>query len=411
MKRIVFLVVIILAGIGLYIDTKNSRNETTETPVMPQSKKPAKERSYVERRDDATQLIQDHKKEVADKLVKVELTALQGRKLADLYAMYLGIVPGPVPPISNVSFEERMATMYNQKVNFKHCKKKRPDDCTVASDTVLNQAPDLLRAYTDSEKMKMDIKKFIAIADEKVVRGKKSIDWKALCMYSAYRLDDKRCSLLQAIVHNIQGKDMVAYGMTELLPTADGALNVLYTDILLRNAGAQFLYYVPALGDGLASLGFYQFTFLALREDGVRREGTNIVNTYVKSDGEKIPGSVVALSGHQHHTAAFYFAVHNIARFLSKINNHQIDTLRDIHNAHQDEMVIMVACAHHAPAATFPVVAKWLDVKRVKVVKKSKNQKATSREVDIVTMFPKKLDMRMYAEKSRNNLRAVYALK
>jgi hypothetical protein len=62
------------------------------------------------------------------------------------------------------------------------------------------------------------------------------------------------------------------------------------------------------------------------------------------------------------------------------------------------------------------VLAKWLDLKgkpiTPKKVKKNKKQKVVKpSEVDIVPMFPRRLDMKRYAEKSRNNLLAVYTLK
>lgn len=420
MKKILILfaiIIVALAGFGVYEDLKGKADQRAVSVLTPApQKKPMRELTYEERRDEAKEKIGGHKNGVLNNTVVVDLSPLVGKKLADLYAKYLGMESGPVPPTIKVSFDERMATMYNQKVEWKRCSKKDPKLCKVASDTVLSQAPELLRRYIESNKMKMNLKEFIAIADEKTALAKKSIDWTALCKSKVYRLNEKKCELLQAIVKNIRGKDMVAYGMTELLPSSEGETNVKYIDIILRNAGAQFLYYVPALGDGLASLGFYQFTFLALREDALRTEGSNVVSAYVGDKGEKIPGSVVALSGHQHHTAAFYFAVHNIASFLSRISPSQVATLGKIHNQHQDEMVILIACAHHAPSATFPVLAKWLDLKgkpiTPKKVKKNKKQKVVKpSEVDIVPMFPKRLDMKRYAEKSRNNLLAVYALK
>lgn len=385
---------------------KPEKKETSTASSPPASDG---ERTYEERRDEAALKIKKHKEGVVESKVRVDLSSLTGRKLSSLYAQYLGINPGPVPPFTNVSFDERMASMYHQKVFFKKCKKKKPDECIVSSDTVLSQAPELLERYIDSNKMKMDLKRLIAIADEKVVLAKKHIDWAMLCKSAAYRLDAKKCKLLQEIVANINGKDLVAYGMTELLPSPDGDLNVLYMDVLLRNAGAQFLYHVPALGDRYASLGLYQVTFFSLRKDEMKVAGTNVVSSMVRNGGEKIPDSVVHLSSHQHHTAAFYFAVHNIAEFLNRASTKQVATLAKIHQKHLDEMVILVACAHHHPGLTYPVIKKWLDMKGAPQSTSNRKKKEIT-EVDIVPMFPLKADLRMYAKKSRNNLAAVYAL-
>ena len=256
----------------------------------------------------------------------------------------------------------------------------------------------------------MNMKEFIAVADGKVAVAKKSIDWDRLCKLRVYHLDALKCKTLKEIMGNIYGRDLIAYGMTELLPSKIGETNTLYLDVMLRNAGAQFLYHAPSLGDGYASLGLYQFTFLALREDAERVEGTNIVNSMVGPKGDKIPGSVVALFGHEHHTAAFYFAVHNVAGVLGQLNNKQAETLSKIHHTHQDEMVIMIACAHHNPKYTRQVIARWLDVKAKPAVKQ-KGKKQVPPSTDIVPMFPKKADLNMYAIKSRNNLIAMYNIK
>lgn len=377
-----------------------------QTPTIP-TPTPTAKLTYEERRDLAAENIKKQKAELAGKSEVVDLRTLTAWKLGDLYAKYLGLSNGPIPPSATVSFEERMASMYHQKVNFKRCKKKDPTNCKVASDTVLSQAPELLQRYIEGDKMKMDLKKFIAIADVKVAAGKKAIDWKALCKSRAYRLKEEKCKLLQDIVKNLRGEDMVAYGMTELLPSMDGELNHRYLDVLLKSAGAQFLYHVPALGDRYASLGLYQFTFLALREDDEKVEGTSVVNTFVKDANQKLPGSVVALTGHQHHTAAFYFAVHNIASAISRTNKKQTVTLMALHETHLSEMVILVACAHHAPGYTFPVFERWLDAS-AKAIELAKKKGVKPEKVDIVPMFGTKADMRMYAYKSRNNLYTMY---
>lgn len=375
-----------------------------------------RERTYEERRDEAVEKIKKQKDGLTDTKVKVDLTPLSGRKLGGLYTQYLGIQPGVLPRNVEVSFSERMATMYSKKVNYKRCKKKDPTDCVVASDTILSHAPGLLSGFIQSDKMHMDLKRFVAIADERAELAKRSLDWKALCKSRLYKLDEKKCKLLQAITKNISGKDIVAYGMTELLPSLDGNLNVTYTDILLKSAGAQFLYYIPSLGDRYASLGVYQFTFLALRDDDIRVEGTNVVNAYVGAKGEKVPGSVVALSGHQHHSAAFYFAIHNLATFISRLSAKEVETLSKLHGTHQDEMIILIACAHHAPEATFPAAERWLKLKGKPAPKTTKNKKAKKekkvvdpRNTDIISVFTNKYDLREYAQKSRANRLAMYS--
>lgn len=422
-KLSLVVIVTILAGASaVYMATKTTKVKVAPPPVVSAPTSAPLPRTFEELRADATAKIGQQKKTVAGNTVKVDLSPLAGRKLGGLYAKYLGIQPGIVPSSVEVSFGERMATMYHQKVNYTLCRKDKMGNllpCKVASDTVLSQAPDLLARYIGSDKMPMNLPEFFSIADKKVSTAKKSIDWNALCKDSEYRLDTEKCKLLQALAANLSGRDIVAYGMTELLPSSEGDLNVRYMDVLLRNAGAQFLYYVPSLGDRYASLGVYQFTFLALREDEEATEGVSRVNVHVKETGEKLPGSVVKLSGHQHHTAAFYFAVNNLAHALKKLDKRQVAILSSIHKNRQDEVVVLVACAHHNPKNTFPVVKRWLDeeIKYSNAEKKGKEKKGAKKKKtplsppDFVRMFPKVADLHQYAVKSKNNLLAVYAVK
>jgi hypothetical protein len=344
------------------------------------------------------------------KKVRVDLRVLKGQKLGGLSATYLGLPPGEAAPShTEVSFGERMAYLYHRKVEFKKCKKQKDgtEKCTVTSDTALVHAPELLERYLKAPKMKMDLQQFIAIADERVDRGRKFLDWRKLC--KRYGLNAEECKLLQAILANLNGKDLVAYGMTELLPSTNGSLNAQYLDVLLQNAGAEFLYHIPALGDGLASLGIYQFTYYALRKDDKTVEGVSIVNSFVKEGGEKLPGSVVLLTGHQHHTAAFYFAVHNLAGLIARLGKQEVETLAAIHLKKQDEMVIIIATAHHNPKHTGKTVNKWLKaVYAAAHPKKDKKGKVQPVEADLATMFPRIADLPNYALKSHNNLVAVY---
>lgn len=298
--------------------------------------------------------------------VKIDLATLSGHRLNDLYVEYLALPKGKLaPPSVTVSFDEVMSRLYHKKVNFEWCNKKGTV-CKEASDTVLVQMPLLYKNYLAKDKKKMSLKTFIDIADTKVASAKKGLDWNSVCKHyqrtkDSPQLKQKKCATLKEVVAKLAGKDMVAYGMTELLPSAEGKLNVAYMDILLRNAGAEFLYHVPALGDELASLGFYQFTMYALRNDDETTEGASIINTFVKNGGEKIHDSVVYLDGHEHHVAAFYFAVHNLSRLVFSLSEKGLKSLSMKHKNYQDEIVMYVAAAHHAPGTAHKKTVAWVN--------------------------------------------------
>lgn len=352
------LVAILIAVSVLFAGCKESVVNSVEIPASAPTRN--------ERKAEALADVKKTAKEMAGAPEKVDLTPLAGHRLGDLYAEYLGLPKGKFAPASTViSSDEVMSRLYHKKVNFERCNKKGTI-CKEASDTVLVQMPRLYKSYLANDKKKMSLKTFVGIADGKIASAKKSIDWTKVCKrYQRTKdlplLSQKKCTVLKSVVAELAGKDMVAYGMTELLPSAEGKLNVAYMDVLLRSAGAEFLYHVPALGDELASLGFYQFTMYALRKDEDVTEGASIINSFVKNGGEKIPDSVVYLDGHEHHTAAFYFAVHNLSRLVFSLSEKGVKNLSTKHKDYQDEVVIYVAAAHHAPGTAQKKTAAWVN--------------------------------------------------
>ena len=249
------------------------------------------------------------------------------------------------------------------------------------SDATLYKVPEILDRYMKSDRGYTTLPKFIATTEKVVAKAKDSVDWDRLC--KVYKMpgknipkkpvDQKRCVLAKEIVKNLRGKDFIAYGMTELFP-ADGRFNVVYLDMLLRNAGASYVMHIPAVHDNMLSLGFYQFTSLSLRM--------------------KIPDSVVLLQGDDHHVGAVYFAVHNVLRMVSFLSDHGVAVLSRKHKDFQDEMVMFVASAHHLPGYAYHDTKKWVE---------------GGMKGDMARGYRKA--NRLYADKTRANLIALYGMK
>lgn len=352
-KFFVFIFVVLLAGCQKAPQIEAEGKKKTEVPKVPQTRE--------ERVAASVKGVVSIESKTSTG-TEVDLRPLKGYKLNDLYAEYFGLTKGEfVPDFTVVSFEEVLSAMYQKKIKFRRCyiNSKKIEVCREATDTVLSQAPELYSRYIKGDKKKMSLKEFIKIAEGKMASSKKSLDWAKVC--ARYKLNQEKCRLLQVVVSELNGKDMIAYGMTELLPSSDGRLNVIYMDLLLKNAGSEFLHHVPALGDELASLGLYQFTMYALRDDDTVREGASIINSFVMDGGEKIPGSVVMLTGNDHHVAAFYFAVHNLARLMAKLSPKGVTNLASKYKNHKDEIVIFIAASHHAPAAAVRKTAIWVN--------------------------------------------------
>lgn len=339
-----------------------NKTENKTTPSLEKTKPQMRE----ERKVEALKEVKKDTDAKASPPKKIDLTPLAGYKVNGLYSEYLDLKKGKLVPLSvTVSFDEVMSRLYHKKVNFERCNKKRTK-CKEASDTVLSQMPLLYKNYLENDKKQMSLKTFVGIADGKVASAKKTLDWNLVCKHyqskkETPKLSQEKCKLLQSVIAKLSGKDIVAYGMTELLPSAEGMLNVAYMDLLLRNAGAEFLYHVPALGDELASLGFYQFTMYALRNDDEVTEGASIINSFVKSGGEKIHDSVVYLDGHEHHVAAFYFAVHNLSRLVFSLSEKGVKNFSKKHENYHHEVVIYVAAAHHAPGTAHRKTVAWVN--------------------------------------------------
>ncbi len=273
------------------------------------------------------------------------------RKVSDFYALHLGLpnVKNGVelPDSLEVSFDANLAKLWHSKVLRE-----------AVSDSTLGKTPMILDRYLSKDRGYTDLRAFIAHTDLVVSKAKKSLDWNKLC--ARYRMTADGCKVLKSVTSKLGGRDFIAYGMTELFPM-DGRLNVLYLEMLLKNAGTSYLMHVPARHDNLLSLGFYQFTSFALRRDEEETEGASIVNGFVKEGGVKIPDSVAYLVGDDHHVAAVYFAVHNLAKMIGKLKPKGVKLLASQHLNKQGEMVMFIASAHHQPVHAWKATARWIE--------------------------------------------------
>ena len=205
---------------------------------------------------------------------------LQGRKLSDLYAVYLGFDSHKTVKVESkikVNFAKAYTEMWQCKQDQCPSKVAAQAGETLVAEYTKKHTSITFTAYTDH----------ISV----VVKGlKKSINWAKVADLTNIKPGDT--TLVKNIVNSFSGKDMSAYILTELMPSADGSLNVTMLDFLLRNAGREYIEGIPALHDGKTSFGPYQFTEYAIfgKEDAER--GASVINQAV-SGKQKIPGSVI----------------------------------------------------------------------------------------------------------------------
>jgi hypothetical protein len=269
---------------------------------------------------------------------------LEGRNLADLYAAYIG-VRGQVPSRITVDPGRQLDSLWLAKMA-----------CFKTATVVKVVHRELLASYR-GKRTNVTIDEFISEAETEVRLVRKEMNWEKLGQI--YGLSDTKLGLVKMLANQISGKDLVAYGMTEIMPSADGELNVQVLEFLVRNYGKEFVYSIPARHDRYASFGFYQFTSLALYDDGKRKEGASRAGSAL-SNG-KLPGSAMHIRGKLQHRAAYLFSIHNIASLVKRLSSVQTSRLLRLPERNHDDLIQFIAAAHNGPVEAYRAARRWLD--------------------------------------------------
>ncbi|MEN9852206.1 MAG: hypothetical protein RI996_149 [Candidatus Parcubacteria bacterium] len=307
--------------------------------------------------------------------VVVNLEKMTGRMLASLNADYLGFA-GQVPAARPIDFEQNLEAMWHKKTQIQN-----------VSEATLTNAERITTRYRASSKTKMPLGTFVSQVESTARSVEKNLDWANYCQ--ARKLTAVKCHSLQSLAGGISSRHLVAYLMTELFPNrVDGAFNATLLDTLLQNAGREYIDSIPALGDTLASLGGWQFTSYAVREDTQSTEGASVVNQFLPKELQ-IPGSVVYLVRSDHEKAAYLFAIYNLTSLLRELSDEQAQKLQHIGKKSPDTVATFMAVAHHQPLYAVRGFQKW-------VSRPNKSPK--------VFLSAR---LKIYAEKAENNLSGI----
>ncbi len=301
---------------------------------------------------------------------------LEGRKCANLYATYIDVTPGTVIGDS-LSFDASkvLTRLWTKKIE-------------ISPSRVVKETGETLLEEYNNKQTKVSFREYSNHITDVVNELQKDIDWDIL--KEEMNLSEEKASLAKSITETFDGKDMVAYIMTELMPSADGVFNRNMLDFMLTNGGIEYVGSIPAMGDEKTSFGPYQFTEYALFHTPKEKRGASVINTAVKHDVNKIPGSVSKLRGDAHHKAAYLFAVYNICMLVKGLDKKQMVTLKSVWKANKDDLFIYCATAHHLPAVARRAAKNWLDNKAAKPFENSCKPSILS-----------------YAKKTRANLKAL----
>lgn len=275
---------------------------------------------------------------------------LEGKKLSNLYCLYLGQSEGIFPKNVSVNWRSQLKVLWDMKLK----KAKSRPVVKTASEMVVSQYP--------LQPTQLTFRQYKKIADEQANLLQRSIDWESigrLKMVNQGQVNERKLELLKKISSKIGGRELLAYALTELMPGDDGEFNKNFLHFLLRNGGREYVEGIPAVYDEKTSFGPFQFTEYALYDANGEKRGASIINQALPAE-HKVPGSVIKLRGDDHFKAAWLNAVENLASLIRGLDEKQLKSLEDRLPFISTEIVQYIAVSHHAPSHARRWAGQWL---------------------------------------------------
>ncbi len=339
-----------------------------------------------------------------EKKVPYPTGRLAGRKFAGLLSAYTIGEEREVRPLEPIDFRGRLAQLWKKKLAY--VKEKHPNRYP----QVFAAAKELFTSYDQGKAARMSLSEYRRRADASIQEVRKDFSIRNVTGLVAFKdLADNQLRLLTLLEGSITGKDLIAYALTELMPTqgANSMIGVDVLDFLLQNAGVEFVDKIPALYDGHVSFGPYQFTSGALSESDGRSSGASLIQRVARR--QHIPPHVSELAGDAHHKAAYLFAVYNLSLLVRKLDDPLARALvREWQFLPKQSIVEFIASAHHLPndaQGAFKDFAKAFIDYRESVKKKPQKGRA----VPDFAMFCERTRVGQYCRKTRDNIAALRA--
>ena len=298
-----------------------------------------------------------------------DMGPLAGRKGGGLFAYYLGLPEGSeIPAKLNINFDQVLENLWSKKIDF--VSKRKP-----------GILPNIKRArdqYLDMYKKRsgdteMNLKELVDRAQKVADTLYGTFGWEDLSMVHSVESDfrtltESDVDLVKTMAQVVSGKTLIAYSVTELMPSLnDAEMNVDMYEFLLTSAGVEFLSAVPAIYDVKLSVGPAQFTEYAVYDmGGSNQRGASVMNKLVPEEAQ-IGGSVNKLVTIDDHLKASYlFAIYNLTRLVKYIRNHdkaekRMDTLRDSIKERPVAVLQFIASAHNNPGDGIQSFISWID--------------------------------------------------
>ena len=277
---------------------------------------------------------------------------LKGANLGGLYKAYLGTKESRIGNTIEVDYSKNLEKMWDKKIQ-KYSSHKRTLE--PAKDQIVEMYSKLSK---NNDLTKQTLEEYIADANTDVKNIQKNIDWNKV--YKTKHLNSEEGKLVKEIFHYLDGKDFVAYGLTELMPSkTNGKRNAQVLDHLLQTAGVEYVQSIPAMYDALISKGAYQLTSNAIA-DGTTKTNTSKLN-YALPKNERIESNVQDLSYQNHHKAAALFALNNISDLVNSLNSKQRNILKKNYKKRKKDLVKFIATSHNKPRDSKIAAHRWID--------------------------------------------------
>lgn len=277
--------------------------------------------------------------------IKINTNELAGKKLGGLYKHYLGLEDSIVPKILKVDFEKQLKTLWQMKEEKSGL--TRPAEKT---------RDNLFEEY-NKKRTGMDLEMYKNEATSSVENVYNNLNWEKAG--KKFKLNENKIDLLKEFAKEIKGSEILAYSLTELMPSDTGEINVKILDLLLKNAGREFVESIPAVYDHYTSFGPFQFTHYSIFNDGKKREGASKLAEFLNIDN--FPSSVTNIRGNQNFEAAYLFAIYNLILLIKSLSSANIEKIKKYWNKNEDDLIQYIATAHNKPADARKAARRWID--------------------------------------------------
>ncbi|MFO7710245.1 MAG: hypothetical protein R6V53_00605 [Candidatus Woesearchaeota archaeon] len=291
---------------------------------------------------------------------QLDMGELAGVQFANLFSDYTGIT-GKVPFNTSIDFTKQLNSMWKKKLN--------------STPELKGFYEEKIASYDHKETEKMTFPEYLDSIDNIIEETYQNIDWETVRRHKpighipsevglkAIPLDPERTGLLKEMAGAISAKDMISYAMTELMPSYDGKKNRAVLEILVEEAGPEFINCIPSLGDDILSFGPYQLTEHVIGESGrYDATGASIISKALPEEMQ-IPTELEDIQGDDHHKAAYLLAINNIADALRKVDSGQIRHLNDNWKENLGNIAKYIAIANHHPKDAHRTFRLWIENK------------------------------------------------